>query len=329
MKNPLTRYIFQNQFLATLLFLLVAWAIIQLREVLVLIFISYILMAALYPTVEFFKKRKVPNTIAVFFTYIITVALLAILVFPLIPFFVSQIQLLFESFPQYINDSAKLLNINIDSNQFKALFAEELASVGKNVFSVTSRVFGGLFSVLTVIVVSFYLMLDYERIKKSVVLIFPKNDQGKALLIIERVQEKIGAWLRGQLILSIFIGGITWIALTLLGLSFALPLALIAGILEIVPTIGPIVSAVPAIIVALSISPTMALVVAGLYLGIQLVENNLLVPKIMQKAVGLNPIIVILMVITGAKIMGIMGALLAIPFASMLIVITRNIKHNN
>lgn len=329
MKNPIIGYIFKNQFLAALLFLLIAWIVVELREILVLIFISFIIMAALYPSVLTLKKRGIPNTVAVFITYITTLALLVVLVFPLFPFFVSQIQSLFESFPRYINESARLLNINIESDQLRSVITDEFAAIGKNIFSVTSRVFGGLFSVLTVIVVSFYLMLDYKRIEKSIVGLFPKKDQEKAVELIKHVQEKLGAWLRGQLTLSIFIASLTWIVLTALGLSFALPLALIAGILEIVPTIGPIISAIPAIIVALSVSPTMALIVAGVYLGIQLIENNFLVPKIMQKAVGLNPIIVILLVITGAKVMGITGALLAIPFVSMLVVIAKGIKNNS
>lgn len=143
--------------------------------------------------------------------------------------------------------------------------------------------------------------------------------------IVSLVNEKLGSWLQGQAILSLFIGLITWIALTLLGIPFALPLALLAGMLEVVPTLGPTLAAIPAVIVALTISPTMAVVVAATYILIQMLENQLLVPKIMERAVGLNPVIVIVGVSIGANLLGVVGALLAIPFISFCIVIYKAI----
>jgi predicted PurR-regulated permease PerM len=108
--------------------------------------------------------------------------------------------------------------------------------------------------------------------------------------------------------------------------NYALPLALLAGFLEIIPTIGPILSAVPAVIVALTVSPTMALVVIGIYLVIQLAENNLVVPKIMQHAVGLNPVVIIIAILVGAELLGITGALLSLPFVSFVTVIFNSLE---
>ncbi len=105
-----------------------------------------------------------------------------------------------------------------------------------------------------------------------------------------------------------------------------MPLAVIAGILEIIPTLGPIISAVPAVIVTLAVAPSLTLFVIVTYFLIQLLENNLLVPKIMQKAVGLNPIIIIIAVIFGTELMGILGALIAVPFMSMVVIIYRSFK---
>ena len=141
-----------------------------------------------------------------------------------------------------------------------------------------------------------------------------------------QIEEKLGNWLRGQIVLSVSIGVTTWVVLTLLGVDFAFPLAVIAGILEIIPTIGPIISAVPAIIVALNISPILAGVVAISYFLIQLLENNILVPRIMQRAVGLNPIVIIIGIIVGSRLLGVAGALLAIPFIVFLVVIYRNLE---
>jgi len=140
------------------------------------------------------------------------------------------------------------------------------------------------------------------------------------------VEDKLGAWLRGQIVLSLAIGVITWFVLTILGIPFALPLAILAGFLEIIPTIGPIIAAIPAVIVAFAISPFMGLVVMLAYVGIQVAENNILVPKIMQKAVGLNPVVILVAILIGANLMGIIGALLSIPLVSAAIIIFRAYK---
>ncbi len=161
---------------------------------------------------------------------------------------------------------------------------------------------------------------------KGFVKLFPKDSQDEVEDIILKVEEKLGSWLRGQITLSVTIGLLTWIALTIAGVDYALPLALMAGLLEILPTIGPIIAAVPAIIVALSDDPTKALIVLVIYIVIQLFENHVLVPRIMAKAVGLNPLVVLLGIIIGAKLLGVAGALLSVPFISLITVVVNTIQ---
>ncbi len=329
MNNSFLKYFWQNHFLATIIFLFAVYFIFLVKDVLILVFISFIIMATLSPAVNFLQKRKIPKVIAALISYLVVLLILFSLIFPIVPFFVSQIQALFSSFPKYLDQVARILYLPTDINQINQFLGNELSSIGENAYSLTSKLFGGLFSTLTVFVVSFYMLIDKERIKRGFVSLFPKNNQEKAKETLTLVEEKLGAWFRGQVLLCFSIGLLTWIVLTILGLKFALPLAVVAGLLEIIPTIGPIISAIPAIIVALAISPTMAIIVALSYVVIQALENNLLVPKIMQKAVGLNPIIIILAVVTGARLIGIIGALLAIPFISMLIIIFRSLKTQN
>ena len=131
--------------------------------------------------------------------------------------------------------------------------------------------------------------------------------------IISKIELRLGAWVRGQLILAVTIGICTYFGLLLLKIPFALPLALLAGILEIVPIIGPIIAAIPAIIIAFTISPILAVATIALYVIIQQLESNLVVPYVMRKAVGLPPIATIIALMAGAKLAGIGGALLAIP----------------
>jgi predicted PurR-regulated permease PerM len=204
-----------------------------------------------------------------------------------------------------------------------------LNSIGKNAISVTGQIFSGFFSTFTVIVISFYLMLQREMLKKNFIELLDKKHQGNTLRTLSQIENKIGLWLRGQFVLCFSIGFFTWIGLTIIGLPFALPLGLMAGILEIVPTVGPIVSAIPAIIVALTISPGLALTVIIFYIMLQMLENHILVPKIMEKAVGLNPIIIIIGVLIGGKFLGILGALLAVPFIAMVLIIIKSFKPSN
>ena len=329
MKNPIVNYLINNQFLTTLVILGFFWIAIKLSGILIIIFISYIIVAALSPFSDFLIKKRVPRILSVLISYATTIAILVLLIFPLVPFFVSQIQLLFSNFPKYINQVAKIFKLNVDASNINSIFESDINAFGKNALSVTGKIFSGFFSLLTVLVISFYLMLERQMLKEKIIIMLPKRYQEKGKETIMRIERKLGLWLRGQLILSFTIGVCTWGGLTVLGLPFALPLGLMAGLLEIVPTIGPIISAVPAIIVALTISPGLAVSVVIFYILLQMLENNILVPKIMEKAVGLNPIVIIIGVLIGSHFLGILGALLSVPFIAMLVIIFRSFKSSN
>ena len=226
----------------------------------------------------------------------------------------------------YINQDLNFFGVKIDPTQINSFAASEIENIGKNAIALTTKVFGGVVSAVSIFAISFYLLLYKQTVTHNFVSLFPKNRQEKVNKTIIQIEDKLGNWLRGQIVLSGAVGITTWVVLTVLGVDFALPLAVIAGIFEIIPTIGPILSAVPAIIVALNISPILAGVVAVSYFLIQLLENNILVPRIMQRAVGLNPIVIIIGIIVGSKLLGVAGALLAIPFIVFLVVIYRNLE---
>jgi predicted PurR-regulated permease PerM len=131
--------------------------------------------------------------------------------------------------------------------------------------------------------------------------------------IIDKLEEKLGGWARGELILMTIIGTLTYTGLSLLGIPFALPLAILAGIFEIIPIIGPTVSAIPSVIIGFSISPIVGVAAASLAFLIQQVENYVFVPKIMQKSVGVNPIVTLLSLAIGFRLSGVLGGLIAVP----------------
>lgn len=278
-------------------------------------------MAAVLPAVEFLQRKKFPKVLAVLIPYISIVIAIFLLIIPLVPFVIEQIQSLIVRFPQLLDHTIKNFNLSVDQKQITDYLTSQGSALGRNAVNVTTQVFGGIFSIITIFVVSFYLLMYSDAFKKFMANLFHDGSREYIRQTLDEVNEKLGAWLRGEVTLMVFIGLFSWISLTMLGLPYALPLSLLAGLLEAVPTLGPILSAIPAVIVALTVSPTMALTVIVLYMLIQALENQVLVPKIMQKAVGLNPVIVILSVMIGANLMGVAGALLSIPFVSFIIVL--------
>lgn len=318
-------FLLRNQVLFALFLIVMGWFLFQTRGILMSIFLAYIINASLLPVVKFLKKRGFPNFLAALLPFLGILIFIVLIIFPLIPFIASQVTALLTGLPQYLKESGQVFGFEVNPDGVRSFITRELDGIGRNAFTVTSKVFGGVFSTLTVLVVSFYLILSHDQFKNSISHLFHRSQRPRVIETLEQVDDKLGAWLQGQLILSLAIGIITYIVLSILQLPYALPLAILAGMLEVIPTLGPILASIPAIVVALTVSPTMAIVVTLLYIVIQMLENNILVPKIMQRAVGLNPVIVIIAVMIGANLMGVIGALLSIPFVSFLIVLFNSI----
>lgn len=319
-------YLARNQVLFALFIIAFGWILIQIRDILLSVFLSYIIVSSILPFVIFLRKKRFPKLLAVSIPFFSILIAIVLLILPLIQFFVSQIQTLVLKFPTYLDQASSTIGFAANSSQLQSYLTNELNNISKNAFTVTTRVFGGLFSITMILIISFYLLLYYDEFKKIFARLFHHEKRAYVLSIIDKTNEKLGAWVRGEIILMGFIGLLSWISLTVLGVPNPLPLALLAGILEIIPTLGPLLSAVPAVIVALTISPTLAITVIIVYILIQIIENNFLVPKVMERAVGLNPIVVILGVLIGANLIGISGAFLAIPLITFIIVIFKSLE---
>ena len=324
--RTLLSYLHKNQFVAALFIIVLGLFFIRIKEILIILFISYIVMTAFRPAVLFLNKKKLPYVLSVLVPYIIFCIFLIILILPLFPFFAAQIQSLANNFPVFLEKSSQAVGFKIDYSNVDSSINSFFRTVGGNLFSITGQVFGGIISVTTIIVVSFYLLLYHDRFEKLIVHLFPQDKEEQARETFLKIEEKLGKWLRGQLVLSLLIGVLSWIFLTLIGIEYALPLAFIAGLLEIIPMIGPVIAAVPAIIVALTISPGLAVTVIIGYIVIQTIESNIFVPKIMQSAVGLNPVIIITAILVGSNFLGVWGALLSVPFVSVVTIILSEFK---
>lgn len=284
------------------------WILVHILDIILLFFVAFILMSALNPLVERLRRWKVPKILAVLVVFLLTLGgIIGLLTAGLSPL-VSQTSNLVQRLGETINS---LLQTNIVD---QSVIQQEVSKFSAQVVSITLDVFKNLISWVSVLVVTIYMLFDREKMENYVTSFFGER-QDKVKSLLRKIEDKLGAWLHGQLLLSAVVGILVYIGLVILGVEFALPLAIIAGLLEVVPVIGPIISAIPAILVGLTVSPLFAVLIGGLYLAVQQIENQIIVPQVMKRAVGLNPLLVILAVSVGGRLLGIAGALLAVPIA--------------
>lgn len=309
--------------IAVILGIILIWMV---SDILFSVIVAIIIASAIDPWVEKLHTKGVPKGVSVLLTYLAALGIIALAIGLIIPPVASEVSQLVKDFPEkykgFIDFFASLRlfleNKGFGANMENILQNAEagLSNLTGGFFNVVSGFFGGLFGVLVVIVMSFYFSTSEEAIKKALMRIIPPDSQDRWLNLISKAQQRIGWWFRGQIVLSFAIFLLSFIFLALFKVKYALALAFFAGLLEIVPMIGPIISAIPAVFLTLLYSPVKALLVLILFILIQQFENHVLVPKVMQKSVGLHPIIVIVTMLVGAKLGGITGALVALPIAT-------------
>lgn len=308
---------------------IVFYLLYLIRDILAIMFVVFIIVAALNPIISRMQK-KMPRILAVTLVYfglfVVLITVSTVLFQPL----ATQISNLAEIIPQKVNSVMpffeRLKNGNDllkDVSNNLQQFSGTLSTFSGNLVSTAFGIFGGIFTAFTILVLTFYLLLEEAAAKQFLDNILVGRQKNKIIGVLNKISEKMGAWVRGQLLLMVIIGVLDLVVLLILGIQSPLPLALWGGIMEVIPYLGPILGALPAIVVALVTgSAIKALLVAIiLMLVIQQLEGQLLVPKVMQKAVGLSPVIVILALLIGGKLMGLLGALLAIPIAAIVAVL--------
>jgi len=199
--------------------------------------------------------------------------------------------------------------------------AMSVVTQAPRLLGVATGVFSSVIRLLFILVLTLYLTIDGERIRRYAIEFLPADRHAQALELTARIGNRLGAWARGEALLAAIIGGMTWVGATLIGLPYAGALALLAGIGEVIPTVGPIVAAIPLIAVGLLSSPQQGLLALVLAIIVQQLENNLIVPRVMSQAVELHPVVVLLAILAGGELIGIPGALLAVPVVAALSVI--------
>jgi len=308
----------------------IAWAMWEVRDALLLIYISALIATGLSPLVDELERKRllrqrVPRWAAILVIYICIIAAVVAIGAMVIPPIVTQARELAMELPRLLHNAQLwLINRGVLTREISAREAVQQTATNTAqdtlgfVANAVLGVIGGVFGLITVLVLAFYLLVDSTSLVLVFLRLFPREKRARLEDACRRVTHKISAWLGGQLLLGAVIGSTAALGLFLLGVPFFWVLALIAGIGEMIPIVGPILSAVPAIAVALSVRPTLALGVLLFFIGQQQLENHLLVPKIMQRQVGISPVFIIIALLIGGSLLGVMGAILAVPTAAIL-----------
>lgn len=303
----------------TVAFLLGLALLWQVRALVVLFFVSFVFMEALNPAVSRLEKFKIPRPLAILILYLVILAVLSFAIAGIVPILVEQTAGLVETLPDTLSN-IKIFGTNaIDfSSQFKILenipggIAKAVISIGSNIVSA-----------FVVLFLTFYLLLEKKNFPKYGQEAFGEVGKIKMITIIERLENRLGSWVNAEFFLMTIIGGLSFIGYTALGLKYAVPLAIFAGLLEAVPSIGPTIATALAALVGLTVSPLTCVLAIVVGTVIQQLENNLIVPRIMKQTVGFNPLVTILLIAAGAKLGGVLGAILALPIFLTIETITK------
>ena len=310
----------------TILIILAIIFLYLIRNVLILLFIAILITAAIDPIIAWLQKKKVPRPVGVIGIYIVAIVIVSLIVSFLIPPIINQIKSLSSANLQGIKNFFQSQTLAFYTQSLLADLSNRLSEIYGGIFSTTLNVFTGIVSAIIILVMAFYMAVREDGMKKFVASITPDNYKERAVMLTGKIQNKIGKWMLGQIFLMFLIFILDLAALLILRIPFALSLAIWGGLMEIIPYIGPFLAAIPAILVAfLFVSPLAGLLVLAAYVIIQQAEGHIIVPQVMKKAVGINPIVVILALLVGAELGGVVGTIISVPLATAISVLVSDL----
>lgn len=296
------------------------------KEIIALVFLAIIIASTVDRWASFFERYRIPRMGGVALVYAGFIAFFIAVLYFIVPPIIGEVRQLVVFLPDYYDVAAKQIfqttrGISPDyarsMQEFLAGLEARVASVTSGALSTAADVFGGVISFGVVIVISFYLAMQRRGVENFLRLVTPKAQEEYVLDVWRRVEIKLGKWLEGQILLGCIVGISVFVGLSLIGVPYALLLGIVGGIFEIIPIAGPLFSAVLGIFIAFLASPVLALLALFFYGVLQQIENHVLVPLFMKKITGLNPVVVIVALLVGAKLGGILGMLIAVPLATV------------
>lgn len=310
---------------------IVTWLLFTVRSTLITAYISALFAMGISPLVRIIERQKVvrighrvPRWFAILLIYAAIIGAIVGVGMAIVPPLIDQAEQLWRTLPQKFEQGQQwLLRVGILRERITLSEAvqqaptSEAGNVAGTIFGYVRNVVGGIFGFITILLLTFYMLVESRELFSFFVRLFPIKQRPRVAAISATVTQKVSAWLGGQLLLSLIIGGTSAIGLWAMGVPYFYVLALISAVGEMIPMVGPILAAIPAILVAATVSPGLAVGVAVFFIVQQQVENTILVPKIMGRQVGLSAVTVILALGIGSQLMGVVGAILSVPTAAI------------
>lgn len=323
--------------------LVCVYLLYRLGETVVVLFGAIVFASSIRPVVDWLAKRGLNKTLSILFIYLLilgsVLGLLIVAIPPMVGMFaelftsenlISKIrpliyQLAIFGWDQLHFDVAVLKPILAFPEQLQQMLTQATADASAQAGPMALSTLFSLSQIFLALVMSFYWLTAHEMMLSLLLKMSPSHNRSRVEVIWHDIESTLGSFVRGQMILVMAIGVAAYIGLLLIHVPYALPLAIVAGLTEAIPMVGPFLGMIPAVLIGFTVSPTIGLLVAGWYILIQQLESNILVPKVMEKSVGLHPLVVIVALIAGGSLNGIVGALLAVPVAGALQVIAQHL----
>lgn len=312
---------------ATIIRIIAAFALLYfiylVKDLLIWFLFALVISVLFNPAINFFQKLKVPRVVAAIVVYVGIFVFIGFLIFKMAPILFLELKEFSIRFPEYFDKASPFLRglkikalENFDS--FVATIENALYGASTNIFTAIGSLFGGVFASITIFTIAFFLSLEEKGIERTLYLIAPREYKKKILTIWKRTQKKVSLWFATRILGMIFVGVSTTIACFALDIKYAVFFGLFAGISDIIVTIGPLLSGgIIAILVALSSLPK-ALFFVVIFTIIQEIEGHILLPVLAKKFLRLPPSLVLISILVGARLWGILGAILAIPLVGMI-----------
>lgn len=309
--------------------IIIFWVLYLLRDILMILLLAIMIASAVGPFATWLDKKRFPRLLGVFLLYIVIFGLIFFLLSLVIPIVSGELSQLNAVVEQFVNTISGVLDkAQSTTNRYFDFLGEVqnllegssqyLQALSQSVVGLVVDIFGGIFSFFAVIIISFYLSVMRRGIDTFIKSIVPEAYEDYVLNLWLKTEHKVGRWFQAQLLLALIVGLAVFIGLSLLDVRFALLLAILAMALELIPMVGPVVSAIPGVIIAFYQDPALGLWVLILYIVIQQLEGHVLVPIILGKSLGINPVTVIIALLVGFQLAGILGMIVAVPLATII-----------
>ncbi len=316
-----------------------------LRDLVMVVLSAVVIASVIEPATLFFTRHKVPRLLSVIIIYLILLITVSSFIYFLIPILLTDLKEVVNNVPNYIKTVDVIQNVHSTSFfKFKSFFpdipniisvsdlvqnvASSVTGFSGSFFDLVNKLFGGLFSAVLIVVLSFYFAVKENSIGEFLTVISPISQKHYIADLWLRAQAKIGRWMQGQLILGLIVVVFVYLGLLVLNIKHPLILALIAGVFELIPIVGMSLAGIPAVVLGfLDGGLYQAVLVAALYLIVQQLEAHAVYPLVVHKMVGVSPIVVIIALIAGAKLGGFLGALLSVPLTVALLEYVSDLHH--